>query len=178
LFDMLANELAEAGAFAGEAMDSLARLILVRLARRQVGAASLSNPLTPMLQARLLDYIVSRLDRRLLVKDMAAVTGLAPSRFAQSFVRVHGQTPHQFVLRLRLERALQMLRGSTHALADIAAACGFASQQHMTQVMRRRLATTPARQRESLAAEPTHTNCQMRGTVTGADTASSCCRRS
>lgn len=146
-FEMLAAEIVEAGPFSTEAIDSLARLILVRLARRQARGATRANPLTPLLQARLTDYVTARLDQRLLVSDLAAVTGLSPNRFAQCLASATGQSPHRYVLQLRLERAVQLLQHSTHSLADIAAACGFASQQHMTEVMHRRLGTTPARQR-------------------------------
>lgn len=150
LYDMLAAELADGQPFGAEAVDSLARLILVRLARRQARGAVRANPITPALQARLTDYIVERLDQRLLVPELAAVAGLSPNRFAQAFASATGLSPHQYLLQLRLERAVQLLHHSTHTLADIAAASGFASQQHMTQLMRRRLGTTPARQRAGL----------------------------
>jgi len=149
LFDMLAAELAQPQPFSAEAIDSLARLILVRVARQQARKAQGANPLTPVLHARLIDYILSRLDQRLLVSDLAAVAGLSTNRFAEAFTRARGQSPHQFVLQLRLERAVQLLHQSTQSLADIAASCGFASQQHMTQLMRRRLGRTPGRERSA-----------------------------
>lgn len=147
MFDMLAAELSEAHPFGVEAVDSLSRLILVRLARRQVRGAVRTNPLTPALRARLSDYVAAHLDRRILVADLAAVTGLSPNRFALACIGATGRSPHQFVLQLRLERAVHLLHCSTHGLAEIAAASGFSSQQHMTKVMRQRLGTTPALQR-------------------------------
>jgi AraC family transcriptional regulator len=147
MFDMLAAELSEAHPFRVEAVDSLARLILVRVARRQTRGAARANPLTPALQARLIDYVAAHLDQRVLVADLAAVTGLSANRFALACVGATGRSPHQFVLQLRLERAVQLLCHSTHSLAEIAVASGFSSQQHMTRVMRQRLGTTPARQR-------------------------------
>jgi AraC-like DNA-binding protein len=147
MFDMLAAELSEEHPFVVEAVDSLARLILVRLARRQARGVARANPLTPVLQARLSDYVADHLDQRLLVADLAAVTGLSPNRFAQACVGATGRSPHQFVLHRRLERAVQLLHFSSHSLAEIAVASGFASQQHMTKVMRQRLDTTPARER-------------------------------
>jgi AraC family transcriptional regulator len=147
LFDMLAAELGQGHPFAAEAVDSLARLVLVRLARHQARRTVHANPLTPALRARLTEFIQARLDQRLMVSDMAAIVGLSPNRFAQAFTRALGQPPHQYVLQMRVERALHLLHHSSHGLADIAAACGFASQQHMTKVMRRRLGTPPGRQR-------------------------------
>ena len=147
MFDMLAAELREESPFSVEAVDSLARLILVRLARRQARGAARASPLTPALHARLSDYVSAHLDQRILVADLAAVTGLSPNRFALACVAATGRSPHQLVLQSRLERAVQLLHGSTHSIAEIAAASGFSSQQHMTRAMRQRLGTTPARQR-------------------------------
>jgi len=52
MFDMLAAELSDAHPFGVEAVDSLSRLILVRLARRQVRGAVRTNPLPPALPAQ------------------------------------------------------------------------------------------------------------------------------
>ena len=146
LLEMLATELLEAAPFAEAAADSLACLILVRLARRHASRVA-ADPLTPALIARIHDFVAANLDRRLLVADLAAVVGMPTNAFAQAFATRTGRSPHQFVIERRLERAADRLRHTQESLADIAAACGFASQQHLTQVMRRRLATTPARQR-------------------------------
>ena len=151
MFDMLAAELREEQPFGVEAVDSLARLILVRLARRQAHDIARASPLTPALCARLSDYVAAHLDQRILVADLAAVTGLSLNRFALACVDATGRSPHQFVLQSRLERAVQLLHGSTHSLSEIAAASGFSSQQHMTRVMRQRLGTTPAQQRPGRA---------------------------
>ncbi len=173
MIDMLAAELAEDQSFGAEAVDSLARLVLLRLARRQVQAAQRANPLTPLLQARLAEYIRERLDQRLLVADLAAVTGLPPNRFAQAFASATGRSPHQYVLQLRLDRAVHLLQRSADSLAQIAAACGFASQQHMTRVMRQRLGVTPARQRQCLrvaqatGVEPALAGCAALGSPGG-----------
>lgn len=161
LIDMLAAELGTAHPFSAEAVDSLARLILLRLARQPSQAAPRANPLTPAVHARVVDYTLANLDQRVLVADLAAVAGLTPNRFAQAFTAARGESPHQFVLRLRLEQALQRLHQTAESLADVAAACGFASQQHLTRVMRTRLGVTPARER--LSAQHGHAAAPPRG---------------
>ncbi len=143
LADELAGELARDDAVAEEAVDSLSRLLLVRLARH----AERRNPLTRQGLARLRDFVLAHLEHRLLVADLAAVAGLTPNRYAQAHLQLTGQPPHQFVLALRLQRAMELLALTTMPLAEVAATCGFASQQHLTHTMRRRLGTTPARWR-------------------------------
>lgn len=147
LLDELASELSESNPFAAEAADSLARLILVRLARRHAAERSKLSPLTPALLDRLNEFIASRLDQRILVADLAGCVGLPVNRFGSAFAEAMGVSPHQYVMARRQARAEALVRHSSAPLADIAAATGFASQQHMTQLMRQRLGQTPARLR-------------------------------
>jgi AraC family transcriptional regulator len=145
LADALVEEIARNDAWAAEAADSLARLLLVRLLRRSTRATERCNALTPQLLARLRDHVMAHLSERILVSDMAAVVGLPVDRYAQAHDRLTGQTPHQFVMGLRLQRATELLAHTSMGLAEIAAECGFSSQQHLTHTMRLRLGTTPAR---------------------------------
>jgi AraC family transcriptional regulator len=148
LADELAGEVASHDPMAAEAADSLARLLLVRVLRRRIYAARVANPLSGVVMRRLEDYVAEHLAERILVADLAAVAGLSPDRFAHAYSRHAGQSPHQFVLAARLKRAVELLGQSTLGIAEVAATCGFASQQHLTQTMKRRLSTTPARYRQ------------------------------
>jgi AraC family transcriptional regulator len=147
LVDQLVDELCSPGQLNVEAADSLARLLLVRLSRHQRQTARVCNPLTPAVLARLRDYVAEHLGERILVTDLAMQAGLSPSRFAHAFSEQVRQSPHQFVLAMRLERATELLRHSPLNPADVAHACGFASQQHLTNAMRRALGITPGRYR-------------------------------
>ena len=146
LVDQLVNELDSPTVLNEVAADSLGRLILVRLARHRRHAMA-SSGLTPKVLARLRDYVVEHLAERILVADLAKQANLSPNRFALSYSERIGQSPHQFVLALRLEHAAAMLRRSAQSVADVAHACGFANQQHLSNAMRRHLGTTPSRYR-------------------------------
>lgn len=165
LVDALALELAGNHPFRAEALDSLSRMILVRLGRHLLQRRSRLTPLTRALHLRLVDFVRARLDQRILVTDMAAVVGLAPSYFAEVFVRSTGESPHQFVLRLRVQRAVELLGSSHLPLAHVAAECGFSSQQHMTRVMRAKVGLTPAQQRASTALETSPGDTPSRSAV-------------
>lgn len=154
----LVAELTTPGALAAEAADSLARLVLVRLMRRQRSAAQRAHPLTAQALARLREYVDAHLGGRILVGDLAAVVGLTPNRLAQLFVQHLGQTPHQFVREARLQRAVHLLQQSSLTLAEVAVHSGFASQQHLTHTMSRRLNITPARCRAAARPERSGTD--------------------
>jgi AraC family transcriptional regulator len=129
----------------------------VRLTRQRVKAQIHANPLTPVRLRRLADYVQAHLEQRILVADLAAVAELPVNRFAAAFATATGQSPHQYVLVQRLARAEALLRFGTEPLAEVAAASGFSSQQHMTQVMRMRTGRTPARLRSlSAGLHPDH----------------------
>jgi AraC family transcriptional regulator len=155
LADHLVSELQSTANMRAEAADSLSRLILIGLTRRLGRAPSDASALTSKALARLEDYVVAHLGDRILVADLARQTGLSPNHFAASFTRQTGRSPHRFVLAIRIERARAMLAGSTASLAQVAQDCGFASQQHLTNVFRRHLCTTPGRYRTRAPASPT-----------------------
>jgi len=145
LIDQFADELQNPGILHAEAADSLARLLLLRLARHLHSRSTASYALAPKVIARLSDYVTEHLSERILVADLAKQAGLSPNHFALSFTERTGQSPHKFVLALRVQRASELLARSQSSLADIAYDCGFASQQHMSNALRRHLGTTPSR---------------------------------
>ena len=147
LVDQLCAELDCPDVLTAEATDSLARLLLVRLRRQMREPGTTTNPLTPRVVANLRDYVVAHLSERILVTDLAREAGLTPNRFAQAFSEQTNQSPHRFVLGLRLDRAAHLLKMSNLNMVEVALECGFANQQHLCNVMRRHTGTTPSRYR-------------------------------
>jgi len=93
---------------------------------------------------RVLRLIEERLPEKISVKEMAREVGLSESHFSRTFKHVTGETPHQFALRLRLERASAALaRSSAAGIASIAAECGFFDQSHFTREFRKKFGITP-----------------------------------
>lgn len=150
LIQRLALEMSECGPFPIEAVESLALLMLVQLGRRRLTSRSPRLMSAPLV-ARLDEYIAANLSERIRVSDLAVVAGLPAGPFAHAFTRYAGRSPHQYVLARRVENATAMLRGGQGSLADVAAACGFASQQHMTQVLKDRLGMTPGALRGAMS---------------------------
>jgi AraC family transcriptional regulator len=78
---------------------------------------------------------------------MAEAVQLSLAHFSQMFRKSTGESPHQFVLRHRIERAKQMLRAAEARVLDVAVACGFKTQQHFARVFRRVCGTSPTEYR-------------------------------
>jgi AraC family transcriptional regulator len=85
---------------------------------------------------RIRELVDANIDDDLSLDGMAQSVELSTAHFARMFRKSTGETPHQFVLRQRIERAKAMLRDRAMRVLDVAVACGFKTQQHFAQVFR------------------------------------------
>ena len=86
---------------------------------------------------RLRDYVVAHLDEPIGVEALADIAGRSPFHFTRVFTRSVGVTPHRYVVHLRLQHALELVREGRSGLAEIAARTGFADQSHLSRWVRR-----------------------------------------
>lgn len=82
--------------------------------------------------------------REISLKTMSGAAGLSAFHFARMFKLSTGLSPHQFVLKRRLEIGADMLTGSNTAISEIAAELGFADQSHFTMHFKRLNGIAPA----------------------------------
>jgi AraC family transcriptional regulator len=99
---------------------------------------------------RIKELVHAKMEDDLSLDEMAQSVGLSTAHFARMFRKSTGQTPHQFVLRQRLERAKSMLRAPDARVLDVAVACGFKTQQHFAQVFRDVWGVSPTEFRQDL----------------------------
>jgi AraC family transcriptional regulator len=83
---------------------------------------------------RIKELIHAKMEDDLTLDELAQSVDLSTAHFARMFRKSTGETPHQFVLRQRVERAKAMLRAPGARVLDVAVACGFKTQQHFAQV--------------------------------------------
>jgi AraC family transcriptional regulator len=126
-----------------------AQLLAVHLLRwyTSVGAAvrePLHGRMTPQQVQRVKDFVQAHLSQDLYLDALAQQAGFSPYHFARLFRRTLGESPHQFVLRQRIERARSLLEEADVSLAQVALAAGFAHQSHLTQQFKRHLGMTPS----------------------------------
>src|SRR5262249_32429386 len=128
-------------------VDHLSRALAARLIR-QYSTATISARLvaTPIAKANLnkaIDFIEANFDQSIWLPAIAAAGGLSVSHFARQFRAAVGEAPHQYLLRRRVENAKQRLAKTDVAIAEIAFACGFANQEHLTRVFKRACGFSP-----------------------------------
>jgi transcriptional regulator GlxA family with amidase domain len=82
-------------------------------------------PARHLLRAK--DLADARYAEPLRVSDLAAAAGLSRAHFSREFKRAYGESPHQYLLTRRLERAAALLRTTDWPVADICFAVGAGS---------------------------------------------------
>jgi AraC family transcriptional regulator len=96
------------------------------------------------------ELIQAKMEDDLSLDEMAQSVGLSTAHFARMFRKSTGESPHQFVLHQRLERAKAMLCAPDARVLDVAVACGFKTQQHFAQVFRGVWGVSPTEYRQEL----------------------------
>lgn len=96
-----------------------------------------------------LEYIDEDLSSDISLNELAAVAGLSRTIFIQRFKGSLKQTPHQYLMRVRVRRAQDLLAKSNLPIMHIADAGGFADHAHFGGVFKRMLGATASAYRQS-----------------------------
>jgi AraC family transcriptional regulator len=114
-----------------------------------------STKAMPALPRHILRRVIDRmrdLTSDLGLQALAAESGYSRVHFARMFRAATGQTPHRYLLHLRVERAQELMRNPSLSLTDIALDCGFSSHSHLTRPFHELLGVTPSEYRRSSGA--------------------------
>jgi AraC family transcriptional regulator len=94
---------------------------------------------------RAIDHVMRNLAEPLALEDVAKVACFSPYHFHRIFRSVVGETLHDFVKRVRLERALYLLsHGERRTLTEIARECGLGSSSDFSRSFRSRYGVPPS----------------------------------
>ena len=96
------------------------------------------------------DFMRGALSDSLSLEAIARAAGLSPFHFHRSFRAFFDETPHQFVVRLRLDRAADRLRRTNAPVTEVALSLGFESPAHFSRAFRSRFGSSPRAYRRNL----------------------------
>jgi AraC-like DNA-binding protein len=93
--------------------------------------------------SRARDYMLARLDQPVLLDEMARVACLSPNHFIRTFRQAFGQSPHQYLVSRRLERAEMLLAGTERPVTEVCYSVGFESLGSFSWLFRKRYGVSP-----------------------------------
>lgn len=92
-------------------------------------------------QAR--DQLVEVHDSTLTIEQVAREAGISPFHFIRQFESLFGETPHQFRIRARLDRARMLLAAGQLSVTDVCMEVGFSSLGSFSHLFATRLGESP-----------------------------------
>ena len=127
--------------------ESLANVLAVHLLRHYSISTSQSLTFTGGLSAKrlreVIEFISDNYTRDLKLAELAQVAGMSSFHFAREFKRTTGTTPHQYLIKFRVERAKALLARRDLPLIEVGLQTGFSHQSHFTRLFRRVTGLTP-----------------------------------
>lgn len=91
------------------------------------------------------NYMKSSYTEQISVQQMARQLGLDRSYFCRIFKEIVGCPPNQYLVRLRLERAAELIAERGYSPAEAAAGCGYADTVNFSRMFSRHFGVPPSR---------------------------------
>ncbi len=150
LVHKMLNAESMAGQLASEACDGLVSALVCYLLEhytKPIGPVEHSG-LSGVRLRRVLKRIAMGLGDPVPNAELAQLCGMSAAHFSREFRRAVGLPPHQYLMKLRLERASAALRSGDTRIVDIAQECGFTNASHFSRAFAAQFGVAPAQFRQ------------------------------
>ncbi|HEX8475037.1 MAG TPA: AraC family transcriptional regulator [Pyrinomonadaceae bacterium] len=128
-------------------IESLAHVLALHLLRHYTASGGdvrrFIGGLSGQRLRRVLAFVADNYERDLSLDDLAGEAGMSTFHFAREFKRATGTTPHQHLIKFRVEHAKALLAEGEMPLAEVGLRSGFSHQSHFTRLFRKLTGTTP-----------------------------------
>jgi AraC family transcriptional regulator len=99
---------------------------------------------------RVTQYMREHLAEEIGLDELAALVNLSRFHFCTAFRKATGQTPHNWLMILRIEEARRLLETPALAVTDVALAVGYQTPSSFAAAFRKLVGTTPSAYRRAL----------------------------
>jgi len=127
--------------------ESMANVLAVHLLRHYTvaggGPRRFAGGLSGQRLRRVLAFVADNYERDLSLDELAGEAGMSTFHFAREFKRATGTTPHQHLIKFRVEHAKALLAEGDMPLAEVGLRSGFSHQSHFTRLFHKMTGTTP-----------------------------------
>lgn len=106
-------------------------------------SADVNNHQDSKLLRRVRDYCIAHIHEPIQVDDLAALAGCTRWHFSRRFKEISGYSPHDYVLDLKMRKAVRLLQSTDAPVKEIAYSCGFDNPEYFSRVFYRTYRTFP-----------------------------------
>lgn len=147
----IAQELSAPTSSGAFLIETLSVALAMRILQRHISSAAdqrnVGRGLSPRQERRAKELMDD--DLGVTLAQIAAECNLSVTHFVRLFRRSTGMSPHQWLVKRRIQRAISLLATTDEPIATIALMCGFSSQSHLTRAFTSQLGISPGRWRRS-----------------------------
>lgn len=130
-----------------ELISLLLRNIFILISRNLIGANRANNSLENEVELAM-HYFRENYRSEVNVEDYALSRGMSASNFYRVFKQISGSTPLQFILKLRLSNAQNLLENSNLTIAEIASAVGYENPLYFSRLFNKHIGVSPSEYRK------------------------------
>lgn len=105
--------------------------------------------ITPFQLARIKSFIADHIDETINISLLSKISNLSLHHFMRMFKRTTGETPHQFVNRLKMEHAKELLKDTDQSIIQVGMEVGVNNPSHFSQLFKTKFGTSPLKYRKT-----------------------------
>jgi transcriptional regulator GlxA family with amidase domain len=139
----LSSALSDERGPASECLRRAAAILQTVEQTRAPGVALVRGGLAPWQVRKVMAHIETNLDGPIKSEDLAEMVRLNPCHFSRAFRNSFGESPLEYIIRRRMERAQGLMLSTEAPLSQIALDCGLADQAHFSRMFRRFVGESP-----------------------------------
>lgn len=153
ILSLITGEAEDSGPHSRLYLETLLDLLCIQLLREHaafpLGEFTGGMGLRPPQVQRVTEYMRTHLDEAIGLQELADLLELSRFHFCTSFHKATGFTPHQWLVRIRMERARELLANSRLTITEIALAVGYQTPSSFAHAFRVAIGITPTGYRAS-----------------------------
>ena len=100
------------------------------------------------------EYVSANLHRNITLDDIAEVVCMSPSSLYKKMKEYSGLSPMEYVMKVRLHRAVELLKDDSVSVQEVASAVGFNTHSFFSECFKREFGMTPRQWRLRGVAKP------------------------
>ncbi|TGG91978.1 GlxA family transcriptional regulator [Natronospirillum operosum] len=102
--------------------------------------------------AEITELMENNIEEPIELDELAQFVGISRRKLERLFLKHLGCTPSRYYLKLRLDRARQLLKQTTRSIIEISSMCGFVSPPHFSRCYRKYTGRSPKEERAAVWA--------------------------